>query len=211
MGAHGISTFDEDHAADWLADLCEQEDPKDFYRECLDLDGIEYLEMMESSGVIGTCVIIDGILNGKPPDLPDASSANSKFAEDEPEIEAACAGCINAGLVQKDDYAVAEVQGIINAFAIDKAKVTQKYHRIPNIPLMMQYDDWPMCCGDWCEFFGTPSDYEESVRIPSQHQFWDRRPVKPHWDFELKPESFSEICLFRCRSCDKTYFIWQPT
>lgn len=32
MGAHGINTFDEDHAADWLADLCDQEDPRDFFR-----------------------------------------------------------------------------------------------------------------------------------------------------------------------------------
>lgn len=71
MGAHGINAFDEDHAADWLADLCDQEDPKDFFRECLDLDGIEYLEMMESAGVIGTCVMIDGILHGPAPDLPE--------------------------------------------------------------------------------------------------------------------------------------------
>lgn len=71
MGAHGINTFDEDHAADWLADLCDQEDPKDFFRECLDLDGIEDLEMMESAGVIGTCVMIDGILHGPTSDLPE--------------------------------------------------------------------------------------------------------------------------------------------
>lgn len=71
MGAHGTNPFDEDHAADWLADLCDQDDPKAFFQECLDLDGIDDLEMMACAGVMGTCVMIDGILNGPGPSLPD--------------------------------------------------------------------------------------------------------------------------------------------
>ncbi|MCC9656698.1 CbrC family protein [Rhodopirellula halodulae] len=140
-----------------------------------------------------------------------SAAANSKLAEEEPEIYAACAGCINAGLVRKSEYEIADIQKLINRFASDKQDAVKQYHRIPHIPLMMQGEDWPLCCGDWCEFIGVPTDYNESVRVVSQHQFWDRRPVEPHWDFELKPESLREICIFRCLSCRKTYFIWQPT
>lgn len=94
-----------------------------------------------------------------------AAAANPKLAEEEPEIHAACADCISGGLVQKDDSAIGELKGIINAFAGDKATATQQYHRIPNIPLMMQHDDWPMCCGDWCEFVGYKQwDWSWGVR-----------------------------------------------
>jgi len=140
-----------------------------------------------------------------------SAAANPQLAEEEPEIFAACADCINGGLVHKDEYESGEIQGIINVVARDKEKAIQQYHRIPHIPLMMQREDWPMCCGDWCEYIGIPADYDESVQVPSLHQFWHRRPVEPHWDFELKPESLREVCIFKCLACDKTYFIWQPT
>lgn len=140
-----------------------------------------------------------------------SAAANPQLADEEPEIFAACADCINAGLVRKSDYEIGEIQTLINAYASDKQNAAQQYHRIPHIPLMMQREDWPLCCGDWCEFVGVPADYDESVRVPSQNQFWDRRPIEPHWDFELKPESLREIRLFKCLLCDKTYFVWQPT
>ncbi len=72
MGAHGINIFDEDHACDWLSDLCDHDDPKEFFRECLNLsDADEYLEVMQCAGVLGTSVIIDGILNGSAKELPE--------------------------------------------------------------------------------------------------------------------------------------------
>lgn len=140
-----------------------------------------------------------------------SAAANPQLAEEDPAIHAACADCINDGLVRKDDYEISEIQSVINAFANNKEKVIDQYHQIPHIPLMMQREDWPMCCGDWCEFTGVPADYDESVKVPAQHQFWERRPVDPHWDFELRPESLCEVCIFQCLSCDKSYFIWQPT
>jgi hypothetical protein len=48
------------------------------------LEEIEYLEMMHCAGVLGTCVMIDGILNGPTDDLPDDAidwlSSNKKLA-----------------------------------------------------------------------------------------------------------------------------------
>jgi uncharacterized protein CbrC (UPF0167 family) len=145
-------------------------------------------------------------------EMADPSTvANPQLAEEEPKIHAACAHCINGGFVRKDEYEIGEIQSIISTFTSEKEKVAQQYHRTPNIPLMMQREDWPMCCGDWCEYIGAPADYDESVQVPACHQFWNRRPVEPHWDLELKPESLRDVCIFRCHSCDKTYFIWQPT
>lgn len=71
MGAHGINVFDEDTAADWLADLCDHDEPIEFFKECLELEDVEYLELMESAGILGTCTMIDGLINGPTPDLPD--------------------------------------------------------------------------------------------------------------------------------------------
>lgn len=138
-------------------------------------------------------------------------AANPQLAADEPEIHAACADCINGGNIRKSEYEIREIQPVINAFSDDPVTAIDRYHQIPHIPLMMQREDWPMCCGDWCEFVGNPADHDASVLVPSQHQFWNRGPVEPHFDYELRPESLSEVCIFQCLSCDKSYFIWQPT
>ena len=49
MGSWGIEIFEEDYALDWLADLCEHDDPKEFFEECLDIDDCD-LELIECSG-----------------------------------------------------------------------------------------------------------------------------------------------------------------
>ena len=69
MGSWGIEIFEEDYALDWLADLCEHDDPKEFFEECLDIDDCD-LELIECSGVLGTCAMIDGLLNGSKRTLP---------------------------------------------------------------------------------------------------------------------------------------------
>jgi hypothetical protein len=138
-------------------------------------------------------------------------AANPQLAQEDPHVFALCAACILGGNVRKHDSEIAEIRRIVNAFAVDRAAAIANYHTLPHIPLMMQHRDWPMCCGDWCEFYGNPADYRESVEVPSLHQFWDYRPHKWDRDFELKPESLREVCVFRCLTCNRSYFIWQPT
>lgn len=138
-------------------------------------------------------------------------AANSELASKDNGIFAACAPCIHGGNLRKDEYELGRVRPIIDSFASDRIAAVRSYHLIPHIPLMMQDEDWPMCCGDWCEFIGNPPDYEASVRVPFEYQFWDHRPVNRKRDYELRPESLREVCLFRCLSCPRTYFIWQPT
>jgi hypothetical protein len=140
-----------------------------------------------------------------------SQAANAALAAEEPELFAACADCIHAGHVRKDDYEISRILDVLNAFATDQARAVSDYHLTPHIPLMMQDEDWPFCCNDWCEFIGNPADDEASVRVPANFTYWDHRPTPCQWDFELRPESLREVCLFRCLSCPKTYFIWQPT
>jgi hypothetical protein len=128
-------------------------------------------------------------------------AANVELATTDNKIFAACAACIHGGNIRKTDFELGRVQPIIDSFALDKVSAARNYHLIPHIPLMMQDQDWPMCCGDWCEYVGNPKDDEESVRVPSQFQFWDHRPSNETVDDELRPESLREVCLFRCLSC----------
>ena len=145
-------------------------------------------------------------------DIVDPSlAANPQLAADEPEIYAACADCINSGNLRKHKYELAEIQRVVDQFIDDKESAIEQYHRIPHIPLMMQRNDWPACCGTWCEFTGNPSSQDDSVSVPSNHQYWNSGPTDPHWNFELRPESLREVCKFNCVNCGKRYFIWQPT
>jgi hypothetical protein len=70
MGAWGIHTFEDDHNADWLDALIENEQPLAFFRECLDLEGIDELEYMHGTGVLCPAVMIDALLHGPTADLP---------------------------------------------------------------------------------------------------------------------------------------------
>ena len=136
---------------------------------------------------------------------------DQQLAIDEPEVSELCSACILGGNVQKDDYEISRIRGIVDSGSRDPETAIASYQTIPHIPLMMQDEDWPMCCNDWCEFVGIPADYDASVLVPSQHRYWNHGPQNWDADFELRPESLREVCLFHCLSCDESYFIWQPT
>lgn len=140
-----------------------------------------------------------------------SQAANPALAVEEPELFAVCADCIHAGHVRKKESEISRILGIVEQFAANKAGAINDYHLIPHVPLMMQDEDWAFCCNNWCEFIGNPADDDASVKVPATFAFWDHCPTPSDWDFELKPESLREVCLFRCLTCPKTYFIWQPT
>ncbi|MGC4006398.1 MAG: CbrC family protein [Pirellulales bacterium] len=139
------------------------------------------------------------------------AAANVALALVEKEIYAACAPCIHDGNIRKRDYELERIRPIVDEFARDKTVAIRDYHRIPHIPLMMQDADWPMCCGDWCEFLGNPPDFETSLSVPFHFRFWDHSPAEYLATQSLVPESLREVCLFRCLACTNSYFIWQPT
>lgn len=138
-------------------------------------------------------------------------ASDVELAEEEPGVFAACAECILGGNLKKDDYETSRMRPLVDAFAAGNEQILIAYHKIPHIPLMMQDEDWPICCGDWCEYVGYPSDYDQSVKVPDNYIFWQRSPSSQKLGFPLKPESLREVCLFGCLHCSKSFFIWQPT
>jgi uncharacterized protein CbrC (UPF0167 family) len=136
---------------------------------------------------------------------------NSALATEEPEVCELCSACILGGNVRKSDYQIREMMPIVTTLAADRARAIEEYHRIPEIPLFLQRDDWPMCCGEWCEFVGVPSSYEESRQVPGRYRYWERGPRGWRSEYELLPESLREISLFRCIVCGGEWFTWQFT
>ncbi len=139
------------------------------------------------------------------PDL----AANPQLARDEPEVSELCAECILGGNIRKDF--TPEIQNTINRFAADHDTALAAFGRTPNIPLFIQYIDWPMCCGDWAEFIGTPENADESETVPQRFHYWERGPRDWTSDHALRPESLREVSLFRCTTCDRQLFAWQFT
>lgn len=95
------------------------------------------------------------------------SAADPQLAADDLVVYELCVDCIRGGNVRKSDYRIGEMLPIINRFAADRARAVAEYHQLPDIPLFLQRDDWPMCCGGWCEFVGCPATYDESRQVPS--------------------------------------------
>ncbi|MFO0799099.1 MAG: hypothetical protein U0804_16650 [Gemmataceae bacterium] len=141
---------------------------------------------------------------------PDLAK-NPALAADEPQVSELCASCILGGNVRKSAYRIREITPIVTRWAADPVRAIEEYHRTPDIPLLMQRYDWPMCCGGWCEFVGTPDTRDVSRQVPHGFRYWERGPVEWHFRYELLPESLREVSLFRCALCGGGWFVWQPT
>lgn len=140
-----------------------------------------------------------------------ALAHDPELAADEPEVDELCADCVRGGNVRKSEYSLNQVAPTIARFAADRARAIEEYHQIPDIPLFLQGEDWPMCCGEWCEFVGVPLSYDESPGVPLSHSYWERGPTAWRFTDELRPESLREISLFRCHCCARLWFTWQMT
>lgn len=89
--------------------------------------------------------------------------------------------------------------------------ICDEHRRTPTFPLFIQGEDWPYCCGDFCEYVGAPESYEESIRIGREMDSWEGDFEKLYGDMALEPEDLSEVCIFRCLTCSKKMFTWQAT
>jgi hypothetical protein len=98
-------------------------------------------------------------------------AADPVLAAEAPDIGECCADCIVGGNLRKANYRVRDARRMIARFASGEVRQLEEYHRLPEIPLFLQRDDWPICCGDWCEFTGIPTDYEESRKVPAEYEY----------------------------------------
>jgi hypothetical protein len=129
------------------------------------------------------------------------------------DVYAVCEACVKQGRVART--CEFQTDAVIEKFATDPKAAKELLRRTPPIPVMLQHQDWPICCGQLTEFMGVPDSYEESISIPDDYQFWEAgfRDWKEDWgdDFTLEPESLDEVSKFRCRSCGRKIFTWQCT
>ena len=89
--------------------------------------------------------------------------------------------------------------------------ICDEFRRTPQFPLFLQNEDWPYCCGNFCEYLGVPACYDESIQIGRDTQCWQGDFTALYGDMTLEPESLNEVCLFRCLTCDSRMFTWQCT
>jgi hypothetical protein len=138
-------------------------------------------------------------------------SSDPALATEEPEVHEACGPCILSGNLRRDDYTVGVATRLLRRFGADVPPMIEALHRMPKAPLFLQGFDWPICCGEWCEYAGHPQSYDESRGIPSRKSFWRNGPAVWDYGFDLEPETLDEVNYFRCLHCPKFYFVWQCT
>jgi hypothetical protein len=141
---------------------------------------------------------------------PDLSS-DPALAREEPDVCEACGPCIVGGNLCKNDHVIGIATRLLRRFGADIPSMLDALNRTPKSPLFLQDFDWPVCCGEWCEFTGYPRTYEESVQVPSTRTLWRRGPAEWDYGFDLQPETLDEVSLFRCLHCSRPYFVWQCT
>ncbi len=138
-------------------------------------------------------------------------SSDPRLAREEPRVCEACGPCILGGNLRRDDYTVGIATRKLRQFGADVPRMLDALHRMPNAPLFLQGFDWPVCCGEWCEFTGCPQTYEESAQVPAERTLWRRGPAEWDYGFDLQPETLDEVSFFRCLHCAHLYFVWQCT
>lgn len=92
--------------------------------------------------------------------------------------------------------------------------ICDEFRRTPYIPLFLQGEDWPYCCGDFTEYIGAPDSYPEAARVAREVSYWSEGPddfVEFFGEEALEPEDLDEICVFRCLECRSQVFTWQAT
>ena len=144
-------------------------------------------------------------------EIVDPSMTEPDAAPGANEVDELCADCINSGRVRR--RFTWEAEKIITGFAKDAEFAWAEFHKLPDAPLFLQGFDWPMCCGVWSDFTGSPETEAELPRVRQTHAPWALGPTDFARDFERDgpPESLDEISLFTCKTCGKGYFIDQFT
>jgi hypothetical protein len=138
-------------------------------------------------------------------------AADPEIAREEPEVDELCAQCILSGNIAR--ASTARTDKTIDSLSADPEYSRRELNKIPECPLILQHFDWPMCCGEWCEFTGSPGTLGELVALQKNAGFWDGGVVSSAPDFERDgaPESLREVSGFRCFECGRCYYIHQFT
>ena len=133
---------------------------------------------------------------------------------------AVCETCLKKGRIAHTSEW--QTDSVIERFASDPVAAKALLRTTPRIPVMLQSQDWPLCCGQLTEFTGVPTEDEGLTELLRPLTPWCGEPIdqetlaaKPwlvrNFEEDGPPESLHEISLFVCRSCGKGYFTDQYT
>lgn len=134
-------------------------------------------------------------------------AANVELAQEEPEVFYLCADCIQGGNVVRSNQR--DVEQTVQRLATDPARAWQAFNWLPGIPLFLQgCFDWPFCCDTWCEFTGSPVDFQQLLATQQSQQYWEKGLGKTPRKFDTQgaPESLREVSLFACSCCLACYY-----
>ena len=145
-------------------------------------------------------------------------SSNQSLLQEDNNIYAACIDCINSGNLNKTPYEIEQISRTLDLSECNKEKLIKAYHKIPSIPIHCQYEDHPICCEDWCEYYGTLGERDERINITT-HRFWLNKPTGEVFeitddllaDIPEDADFWDDMNLYRCLKCNKGYCIHQMT
>ena len=139
--------------------------------------------------------------------------ADGTFDDEHPESEVyvACADCILGEKIAR--FGEWETDDFLRDNFENWVQLRRALRCTPQIPLMMQRDDWVICCGELCEFVGVPRDMEDLIGLTADATYWNRGSSAFARDFHDSgpPESFREISKFQCLHCNRMYWTDQFT
>ena len=143
--------------------------------------------------------------------LDPSLAEDPELAREEPDVSELCAECILGGNVRKGDVTMREIRPTIEAFAADKRRAAEEYHRTPNLPFF-QGHTWPACCGEFAEYvgdhptagtaFGDYEPWQPMNRLVAQFKLEDFYPL-------AKLPVMHTMALFRCLHCARRYWVFQ--
>lgn len=131
------------------------------------------------------------------------------------EKEGACEKCIKEGEIKWSSEW--EIEDIIKKHCSDPEAEILKLRRNPALPKCIQWLDWAICCGELCEFTGSPKTEEELVSYITHAEYWDGyleegEDLSPRDLVNFGPPEFlDEVSKFKCKKCNKEYWIDQFT
>ena len=155
----------------YINDAALQEEDRSYFTEC-QACGKKAFPVYKASGFL---LKADGTYDDEDPDS---------------EVWVACSDCILKGRMAR--FGEWEMDGFLRDNYENWEQLRQALRCTPQIPLMLQRDDWAICCGDVCEFIGVPPDIDDLIRFTKDATYWDRGSSAFARDFENDgaPESF---------------------
>jgi uncharacterized protein CbrC (UPF0167 family) len=140
-----------------------------------------------------------------------ALAKNPNLARQEPDVDELCADCILSGNVRKRGGAMKEIMPTIEAFAADRSRMVEEYHRMPRLPFF-QGDTWPMCCGEFTEYIGNQptagTAYGDYEQWQPMNDLMATFRLEDFYPLEKLPV-MHVMALFQCLQCTRRYWVFQ--